>query len=91
MLVGCEVAIDAVASIYAGEDTEAMVFVVANNVFSQLNRQLVLRNTPAICPALTPIFINTYCDFSWLLIDGKYTVRCIKTLCHPKNITVIVV
>lgn len=64
MHAGCEAAIDAVASIYAGEDTEAMVFVVANNAFSRLNRQVVLRNTPAICPALAPIFINTYCDFS---------------------------
>ena len=87
----CEAAIDAVANICAGEDTEAMFLVVANNAFSRLNRQVVLHNTPAICPALAPIFINTYCDFSWLLIDGKYTVRCIKTFCNPKTVTVIVV
>ena len=87
MLVGCEAAIDAVANIYAGEDTEAMVVVVANNAFSQLNRQVGLHNTEAICPALAPLFVNTYHNLCWLLIDGE----CLKTLCHPKSVTVIVV
>lgn len=63
MLVGCEAAIDAMTSIYAGEDTEAMVFVVANNAFSRLNRQVALHNTEAIFPALAHLFINTYHDF----------------------------
>ena len=75
----CEAPIDAMANMYAGEDTKAMVLVVANNAFNRLNRQVALHKTEAICPDLAPIFINTYRDFSWLLIDGESTIRCIKT------------
>lgn len=48
--------------------TEAMIFVDAANAF---NRQVALRNTQAICPALAPILITTYHSSSWLFADGE--------------------
>ena len=59
------------AYIYAEDDNEAMIFVDAANAFNSFNRQVALHNTQAICPALAPILINTYCDSSWLFVDGK--------------------
>ena len=67
---GCEAAVHAMAHIYDEEDTEAMIFVDAANAFNRLNRQVALRNTQAICPALAPILINTYRDSSQLFVDG---------------------
>ena len=68
---GCEAAVHAMAHIYDEEDTEAMIFVDAANAFNRLNRQVALRNTQAICPALAPILINTYRDSSQLFVDGE--------------------
>ena len=54
--------------VYNAEDTEAVIFVDAANAF---NRQVTLRNTQVICPALAPILINTYRNLAWLFVDGE--------------------
>ena len=55
----CEAVVHAMAHIYAEDDTEAMIFVDAANVFNGQNRQVALCTIQAIFPALTPILINT--------------------------------
>ena len=68
---GCEAAVHAMESIFAEEDTEAMILVDATNAFNSLNRQATLMNCEAICPAMSPILINTYRSNSCLFIDGQ--------------------
>ena len=68
---GCEAAVHAMESIFAEEDTEAMILVDATNAFNCLNRQVTLMNCEAICPAMSPILINTYRSNSCLFIDGQ--------------------
>ena len=67
---GCE-AVHAMVHVYNAEDTEVVIFVEAGNAFNRLNRQVTLRNTQVICPALAPFLINTYRNPSWLVLDGE--------------------
>ena len=57
--------------IFAEDDTEALILVDATNAFNRLNRQVTLVNCEVICPALSPILINTYRNNSCLFIDGQ--------------------
>ena len=68
---GCKAAIHAMECIFAEDDTEAMILVDSTYAFNRLNRQVTLVNCEVICPALSPILINTYRNNSWLLIDGQ--------------------
>jgi hypothetical protein len=54
------------------EETEAALFVDANNAFNSLNRQVTLLNSRSICPPLAPILINTYRNPSFLFVDGEH-------------------
>ena len=49
---GCEAAVHAIAQIFNDNETEAMIFVEASNEFNKLNRQVALRNTEVVCPAM---------------------------------------
>ena len=68
---GCEAAVHAMAQIFDDNETEAMIFVDASNAFNRLNRQVALRNTEVVCPAMAPVLINTYRNSSWLFVDGQ--------------------
>ena len=68
---GCEAAVHAMECIFAEGDTEAMILIDATNAFNRLNRQVTLVNSEVICPALSPILINTYRNNSWLFVDGQ--------------------
>ena len=68
---GCEAAVHAMECIYAEDDTEAMILVDATNAFNRLNRQVTLVNCEFICPALSPILVNTYRNNSLLFVDGQ--------------------
>ena len=68
---GCEAAVHAMAHVFDEDETEAMIFVDASNAFNRLNRQVALRNTEVVCPALAPVLINTYRSTSWLFVDGQ--------------------
>ena len=69
---GCEAAVHAMAHVYDVEDTEAVIFVDAANVFNRLNRQVTLCNTQVIYQALAPVQINTYHNPSWMFVDGEH-------------------
>jgi len=69
---GCEAAIHAMRSVFADENTEAVLLVDASNAFKSLNRKVALHNIPILCPALATVLINTYrVDFP-LFIGGKH-------------------
>ena len=53
-------------------ETEAALFVDANNAFNSLNRQGTLLNAQSICPSLAPVLINTYRESSLLFVDGEF-------------------
>ena len=55
-----ETAVQALADVFTSLDTEAVVLVNALNAFNQLNRQLALRNIPALCPPLACCVANFY-------------------------------
>ena len=57
--------------VFDEDETEVMIFVDASNAFNRLNRQVALRNTEVVCPALVPVLINTYRSTSWLFVDGQ--------------------
>ena len=58
-------------SIFASEDTEAILLVNASNAFNSLNRQVALRNARYLCHSLANFLINTYREPSQLLVDGQ--------------------
>ena len=69
---GCEAAVHAMERIFAAdEDTEAIILVDAINAFNCLNRKLTLLNCETVCPALSHILINTYCNNSQLFVNGQ--------------------
>ena len=68
---GCEAAVHAMAQIFDDNETEAMIFVDTSNAFNRLERQVALRNTEVVCPAMGPVLINTYRSSSWLFVDGQ--------------------
>ena len=57
---------------FADEDTEVMILVDALNAFNCLNRQVLLLNCGTVCPALSHILVNIYCNNSQLFVDGQY-------------------
>ena len=69
---GCEAAIHAMHSLFAEENTEAVLLVDASNAFNSLNHQVALRNISILCPSLAGILINTYRAKVPLFIDGKH-------------------
>ena len=69
---GCEAAIHAMRSLFAEENTEAILLVDASNTFNSLIRQVALRNISILCPSLAVILINTYRAKVPLFIDGKH-------------------
>ena len=68
---GCEAAVHVMEQVFADEDTEAMILVDASIAFNCLNRQVTLLNSGTVCPALSHILINTYCNNSQLFVDGQ--------------------
>jgi len=69
---GCEAAIHAMRSVFAEENTEAVLLVDASNAFNSLNRKVALHNIPILCPALATVLINTYRADVPLFIGGKH-------------------
>ena len=69
--VGCQPAVRAMECIFAEDDTEAIILVDATNVFNRMNRQVTLVTCGTVCPAMSHILVNTYCNNSWLFIGGQ--------------------
>ena len=72
----CQAAVRAMECIFAENNTEAMILVDATNVFNHLNRQVTLVNCGTICPAMSHILVNTYCNNS--LVDSVYYQKRIQ-------------
>lgn len=68
---GCEAGVHAVRAISEDANTEAVLLIDASNAFNSLNWEAALRNAHILCPAITPILTNTYCNDSPLFIDGE--------------------
>ena len=68
---GTEAAIHAMREIFDDHETEAMIFVDADNAFNSLNREASLQNMPVICPEFSTYLINTYRQPARLYINGS--------------------
>ncbi len=68
---GCGAAVHAMESIFAEDESEAMILFDATDAFNRLNRQVILVNCGVICPSLSPILINIYRNNFWLFVDGQ--------------------
>ena len=60
----------AMRAIYDDPSTEAVLLVDASNAFNNLNRQVALHNIQTLCPSLSTVLINTYCEDVPLFIDN---------------------
>ena len=63
-ITGIEAAVHALRSLFAKEETEALLLVDASNTFNSLNRRCALLNIQHICPAFSTVVINTYRESS---------------------------
>ena len=68
---GCEAAVHAMTQIFEDPHTQAVILVDASNAFNNLNREVALRNILTLCPALSKIIVNTYRDYSKLLLEVR--------------------
>ena len=66
---GCETAVVAMNHVFAEDNTEAMILVDASNAFNCLNRKVMLLNCRTVCPTLSYILTNTYCDNFQLFVN----------------------
>ena len=57
---GCEAALHAMKTIYAQDDTDAILLVDATNAFNTINRQAALHNIGFLCPSISCMLNNTY-------------------------------
>ena len=53
------------------DQTEGLLLADAMNAFNCLNREVYLRNIQHVCPALSPIAINTYRQPARLIVGGE--------------------
>jgi hypothetical protein len=67
---GCEAIIQAFKKIFAGDDTDAILLVDADNAFNRLNRSVALANIERICPPLAKFTINCYRHPTRLFVTG---------------------
>ena len=67
----CEAAVHAMNALFEKEETEALMFVDAENVFNNLNRQVALWNIQYICPVIAKVLINCYRSGTCLFVGGK--------------------
>ena len=66
-----EAAIHAMKSVFDDDETEGLLLADTTNAFNCLNREVYLRNIQHICPALSPIAINTYRQPTCLIVGGE--------------------
>eukprot|EP00117_Sycon_ciliatum_P033888 scpid31728/ scgid3499/ len=68
---GVEAAIHAMHTVFEDEETEAILLADASNAFNTLNREACMRNIQHLCPAMSPIVINTYRQLAHLFVGGE--------------------
>ena len=67
---GCKGAAHAMSDIFAEEETDAVLFRDASNVFNSINRKALLHNIQYLCPPLSTYLRNCYSSPSLLFIAG---------------------
>ena len=67
---GIETAVHAMKETFLNDETEAVLLVDASNAFNSLNREAALHNIQHLCPTLSTILINIYCEATELFVDG---------------------
>eukprot|EP00117_Sycon_ciliatum_P024410 scpid94111/ scgid20487/ len=78
----CEVAVEALSSVFAKEESEAILLVDATNAFNSVNRAAALNNIPRVCPAAGRVFVNTYQADIPLYLDGGETLYSREGTCQ---------
>ena len=56
----CEVTVQVLSSVFAKEESEAILLVDATNASNSVNRAAALHNIPRVCPAAGQVFVNAY-------------------------------
>ena len=79
---GIEAAIHAMKSVFDDDGKEGLLLADATNAFNCLNREVYLQNIQHICPALSPIAINTYLYRCRHLIFSKLLRKDYTVLQH---------
>ena len=69
-IAGIEAAVHAMREAFLKEETEAVLLVDASNTFNSLNRNAALHSIRHLCPTLSTILINVYCESTELFVDG---------------------
>jgi hypothetical protein len=67
---GCEAIIHAFSKFFAGDETDAILLIDADNAFNRLNRSVALWNIKRTCPPLATFTINCYRHPSRLFVTG---------------------
>ena len=83
---GAEAAIHSMREIFNDQQTEAVTLIDASNVFNSLTPQVALHNIRIICPAFSPILINTYRESLRLFITGGKELRSIEGTTQGDNL-----
>ena len=69
---GCEIAVHALRSLFEERDsTEGILLVDASNAFNSLNRNVMLHNVQALCPAISTCVTNFYRSSAELFVGGE--------------------
>ncbi|XP_065177350.1 uncharacterized protein LOC135808131 [Sycon ciliatum] len=68
---GVEAAIHAMREVFADDETEGLLLADASNAFNCLNRAVYLQNIQHLCPAMSPVVINTYRQPAQLFVGGE--------------------
>ena len=58
---GHEAVVHAMKTIYAQDDTDAILLLDATNAFNTINHQAALHNIGFLCPSISCMLNNTYC------------------------------
>ena len=58
--VGCEAAVHALSSMFSEDNSNGILLVDADNVFNQINRNIMLHNIQIICLIIATYVINSY-------------------------------
>ena len=70
-IAGMEAAVHLMRSIFNEKETEVIILVDASNAFNSLNRKCFLLNIRLLCPAISPMLINTYRDSTDLFLGSE--------------------
>ena len=72
---GCEATVHAMKTIYAQNDTNAILLMDATNTFNTIKRQAALHNVGFLCPSISCMLISTYRSPVKLFVIGGGAIK----------------